>query len=312
MTGRPGPGVSGHPSGVEAPATGARLGRVAVTGAGGRLGSAVVDALEQRGAGSAVAWRRPAYDLDALDAAGLLDRDRPSLVVHCAAWTDVDGCARDPALAMRRNGEAVANLAGACSVRGTGLVLISTNEVFDGTRADRTPYAEDDPIGPANAYGRSKLAGERAATTAFGEEPGLWIVRTAWLYGPPGNDFPSKIVAASDRLGSEEALPVVADEWGSPTYTLDLARGLLELVGATDGGVFHLVNEGVASRFAWAQAVLASCRPGRWLRPISQEEFSRPSKPPAWGALDTTRARGAGVPMRGWEDALGDYLATIC
>jgi len=285
---------------------------VAVTGAGGRLGSAVVGALERREAGSAVAWRRPEYDLDAPAAAALLDRDRPSLVVHCAAWTDVDGCAREPALAMRRNGEAVADLAGACAARGARLVVISTNEVFDGDRTDRMPYAEDDPVAPPNAYGRSKLAGEHAAAAVFGAWPGLWIVRTAWLYGPPGNDFPARIVAASDRRNAEDALPVVADEWGSPTYTLDLAGALLELVAATNGGVFHLVNGGVASRFAWAQAVLGRCRPGRWLSPISQEEFKRPSKAPEWGALDMSRARRAGVDMRNWEDALADYLATIC
>src|SRR5262245_16248273 len=99
--------------------------RVAVTGAGGRLGSALTEVL----AGSAVPWSRPEFDLDAVDPGALLERDMPSVVIHCAAWTDVDGCARDPALAMRRNADAVGILASACARRGVGLLLVSTNEV---------------------------------------------------------------------------------------------------------------------------------------------------------------------------------------
>ncbi|MEX2548343.1 MAG: sugar nucleotide-binding protein [Chloroflexota bacterium] len=124
---------------------------------------------------------------------------RPSLVIHAAAWTDVDGCAREPELAIRRNGEAVRSLAKACVQRDVGLVLISTNEVFDGERRDGIGYSEDDPPRPINAYGVSKLVGEHAAQEAYGASRGLWVLRTAWLYGPPGNDFPEKIVAASDR-----------------------------------------------------------------------------------------------------------------
>ena len=125
-----------------------------------------------------------------------------------------------------------------------GLLVVSTNEVFSGDRDDGQGYAETDATGPRNPYGASKLAGEEAARAAFADFPGLWIARTAWLYGPPGNDFPDKITAASDRLPEGEPLPVVADEFGSPTYTLDLARAILDLVSLTDGGLYHLVNTG--------------------------------------------------------------------
>jgi dTDP-4-dehydrorhamnose reductase len=289
---------------------------VAVTGAGGRLGSALVEVL-RTGDGdspSIVAWRRPEYDLDTTNPAALLDRDQPSLVIHAAAWTDVDGCARDPALALRRNAEAVGDLARACAARGVGLLHFSTNEVFDGRRTDLKAYVESDPPNPTSAYGLSKLAGEEEARAAFGEMPGLWIVRTAWLYGPPGNDFPTKIIAASDARGVDDPLPVVADEWGSPTLARDLARAAIDLAAAVDGGLFHLAGSGaIASRYDWAKAVLDRCRPGRSLMAISQGDFVRASVPPQWGVLDSTRAGSeASVVLRDWRTALGDYLETIC
>ena len=121
--------------------------------------------------------------------------------------TLVDECARQPDLAMRRNGVATGVLAAACRARGVGLLVVSTNEVFSGDRRDGQGYAETDAAAPRNPYGASKLAGEEAARAAFADGPGLWIVRTAWLYGPPGNDFPDKITAAADRLPEGEPLP---------------------------------------------------------------------------------------------------------
>jgi dTDP-4-dehydrorhamnose reductase len=146
---------------------------------------------------------------------------------------------------------------------------------------------------------------------AIGDAAGLWIVRTAWLYGPPGNDFPDKITAAADRLPDGETLPVVADEWGSPTSTLHLARAILELVGLTAGGTYHLVNTGAASRREWADRVLAVRRPGRSTRPISAAEFARASDPPPWGVLDSSRAVAAGVQLRSWQEALDQYLGAV-
>jgi dTDP-4-dehydrorhamnose reductase len=282
-------------------------GPIAVTGANGRLGSALIRAL---GARNHVAWTRPEYDLDSPHAAErLLDRDRPALVFHCAAWTNVDGCALDPQLAERRNATAVGELADACAALQVSLVVISTNEVFDGERTDRRGYTEGDAPRPINAYGASKLAGERAAADAFNRRAGLWIVRTAWLFGPPGNDFPMKIVAAADRLPPDEPLAVVSDEVGSPTFASDLAVALLALVEVTGGGLYHLVNEGRASRYEWATQVLARARPDRSLRPISRTAFSRPSRAPAWGVLGTERAPREAY-MRHWTEAVDEYLAT--
>ena len=280
-------------------------GRVAVTGAGGRLGQALLAAA----AVPTVGWDLPEHDLDRPDSVEpLLDRDAPDVVIHTAAMTAVDECARDPDTAMRRNGAATGVLAAACRARVVGLLVVSTNEVFDGGRTDGLGYREDDEPGPRNPYGASKFAGEEAARAAFGETAGLWIARTAWLYGPPGNDFPDKIVAAADRLPEDASLPVVADEHGSPTSTADLAVAILELLEKTEGGTFHLVNAGMASRLGWAELVLSIRRPGRALRPISRAEFDRPSDPPPWGVLDTSRAAAAGIRLRSWEDALRAHL----
>lgn len=286
--------------------------RVAVTGAGGRLGSALLAAMARRPGMLPLPWRRPDYDLDDPSAPGrLLARDEPALVLHAAAWTDVDGCARDADLAMRRNADAVGALARACDSLGAGLLLVSSNEVFDGERDDGAGYREDDPVAPRNPYGISKLAGERAARAAWGTSAGLWIVRTAWLYGAPGVGFPERVLAAADRLPDGDELPMVADEVGSPTLTHDLAEAVLDLVERADGGTFHLVGAGHASRYEWARAVLARLRPGRGLRPISRQEFVRASDPPPWGVLDTSRAAGLGIRLRTWQEALDEHLSGL-
>jgi dTDP-4-dehydrorhamnose reductase len=211
---------------------------------------------------------------------------------------------------MARNGVAPGVVAEACVTVGAGMLLVSTNEVFDGERTDGRGYREDDPTGPRNPYGASKLAGERAARAAFGDRSRLWIVRTSWLFGPPGDDFPHKVLAAADRLPAGEPLPGVVDEHGRPTYTVDLADAVLDLLAATTGGVFHLANEGPTSRMAWASHVLARLRPDRRVRPVGRTEYPRASDPPPWGVLDTSRAAACGIRMRSWAEASGDYLRT--
>src|SRR5438105_10805692 len=164
--------------------------RIAVTGATGRLGRALVAALG--GLGEVRSWSRPEYDLDDPRAAARVIASRPDLVVHPAAWTDVDGCAREPALAFRRNGEAVDELARAASAAGIRLVLVSTNEVFDGNELRRA-YKPGDTVRPKNSYGASKLRGEEAVQDAcVGWRDGGLVVRTAGADGAPGDGFPAE------------------------------------------------------------------------------------------------------------------------
>ena len=291
--------------------------RVAVTGAGGRLGRALIDAFADSpytGPAGPTAWTRPAFDLDAPDAfAGLLDRDRPEVVVHAAAWTDVDGCAREPELAMRRNGDATGALALATAERGVDLIVVSTNEVFDGQPPEPRPYRTEDLPEPINPYGRSKLAGERQAEAAYeGANATLGIVRTAWLFGPPGNDFPSKILAAAERAkASGEPLKLVDDEIGSPSYTVDVAEGIAELIGADDfSGIHHVVNSGHATRAEWAEEVLRRAGVTVPTVGVSADEFVRASTPPRFGILEPSPLPG-GEPHRTWQGATADYLPAL-
>lgn len=300
--------------------------RVAVSGAGGRLGRALMAAFEDAafaGPFGPIAWDRAAFDLDAPDGiGGVIDRERPEVVIHSAAWTDVDGCAREPELALARNGTATGILATACAARGIDLIVVSTNEVFDGRRTDGRGYRPTDETAPPNPYGASKLAGERAAADAYagpGASGSLAIVRTAWLFGPPGNDFPSKILAAAERSrDGGDPLRVVADEVGSPTYTQDLAEGIVELVGgAAIDGINHIVNAGTASRADWARellrqasALVPAARLDVPIVDVPASTWSRASTPPAWGVLEPTPLPG-GEPLRPWQLAMADYLPTL-
>jgi dTDP-4-dehydrorhamnose reductase len=319
--------------------------RVAVTGSGGRLGSSIVRLLAASGfATDVLAWDLPGHDLDdPASAARLVSANRPDVVIHCAAWTDVDGCARDPELAMRRNGLAAGEMAQACVAAGASLIAISTNEVFDGLRTDRVPYSPADATNPGNAYGAAKLAGERLARAAFDETgidfaraamatpagelrppetpgehagPQLAIIRTAWLFGAPGVDFPRKILAAARRAQAEGTeLLLVADEFGSPTYAPDLAAGIVALVeesarpaGRPFRGIHHVVDHRAASRAAWARAVLHLAGIDVPTRDVPSSTWPRPSTPPPWGVLEATPLP---VPLRAWRVALEEYMEQL-
>ena len=291
--------------------------RVAVTGAGGRLGRALVAGLADApftGPAGPIAWDRRDFDLDDPDGIGArLDRDRPEVVVHAAAWTDVDGCARDPELALRRNAHATGVLARACAERGLDLAIVSTNEVFDGSLAPGESYAADATPAPINPYGVSKLAAERAATEAYASASGqLGIVRTAWLFGAPDTDFPGRILAAAGRAAAAgESLKVVGDEWGTPTYTADVADAIVELLGADAvAGIHHVVNGLTATRADWARYVVARAAIDVEVVNVPLSTWQRPSRPPRWGVLTQTPLP-SGEPMRVWPDAMADYAPRL-
>ncbi len=226
----------------------------------------------------------------------------PDVVIHAAAMTDVDGCARDPDAAYRVNALGTQNVALACQSAGCPMLYISTNEVFDGRKTE--PYLEFDATNPINAYGRSKLAGEaivRDLLTRF------YIVRTAWLYGQAGNHFVHKIIRRADEQGR---LRVVADEVGSPTYAQDLASGVRRLVQTGAFGVYHFVNDGVASRYDLARQIMQLCGRGHVpVEPITLAEFTRPSTPPPYTPLRNFCGAAQGITFRPWQAALAEYLS---
>ncbi len=300
--------------------------RVAVTGATGRLGRALIEALEEAplvGPFGPIAWSRPELDLDTLTADSvtrLIERDAPELVIHAAAWTDVDGCALDPELAMRRNGRASGSIAKACADQQVSLALISTNEVFDGMRTDGRGYGPRDLRNPINAYGASKLEAEELAYDAMFEDYGspFAIVRTSWLHGPPGRDFPARIAAAALRAKADgNPLRVVGDEIGSPTYAPDLAEAIVELIAADElcpddepPRFHHLVNRGRASRAAWAREVLRAARIDVDVVDVPGSTWQRASTPPSWAVLEPTPLP-SGEPMRTWQEAFADAVPAL-
>ncbi|AWK75672.1 dTDP-4-dehydrorhamnose reductase [Rhodococcus oxybenzonivorans] len=276
-----------------------------VTGARGQLGRHLVRCAEAAG----IAVRGVGSDeLDITDR-GAVDAqvESGSVVINCAAYTAVDAAESDEATALAVNERGPANLAAACARAGARLVHISTDYVFAG-QAD-TPYEVDSPTGPATAYGRTKLAGERAVHAAL---PTAHVVRTAWVYSGAGADF----VATMLRLERErDTIDVVNDQVGSPTFAGDLAAALLELVLRTDVTVpvLHATNAGKASWYDLARAVFeeAGADPER-VRPCSSTQFVRPAPRPAFSVLSQNAWVGAGLtPMRPWRDALRAALTTV-
>ena len=226
----------------------------------------------------------------------------PDLVIHAAAMTDVDGCARDPDAAFRSNALGTQNVALACQRANAVMLYISTNEVFDGTK--NAPYRELDEPHAINPYGASKLAGERYVQMLLNR---FYIVRTAWLYSRGGNNFPNKIIAAAREKGR---LAVVDDEIGNPTYAPDLARALAVLIETNHFGIYHLTGEGAASRYDWVERILQLAKMGEVpLTRIKLAEYRRASTPPLYGALaNFAAATTLGIRLRPWQDALEEYF----
>jgi dTDP-4-dehydrorhamnose reductase len=230
-----------------------------------------------------------------------VDAARPGLIIHCAALTDVDGAARDPALAYRVNGMGTQNVALAAARVGAALVYFSTNEVFDGTKAE--PYSEFDLPRAINPYGQSKLAGEWFAMHLA---PRFYIVRIAWLAALGGRNFIHRIQRLADERGQ---LKVVTDEVANPTFVDDLAEALVRLIDTGRYGIYHLTNAGYCSRYDYARKILALTGRGHIpVEPITLAQFPRPSTPPPFTPLANTAAAALGIELPHWEDGLARFL----
>lgn len=296
--------------------------RVLVTGAGGQLGSDLVDAfggevppaglrralLGPPGPGPGVEVTAARHEtLNVAERTMVLEafhRLRPHVVVHAAAWTDVDGCEGDPVRAYRVNALGTRNVTEAARLVGAHVVYVSTDYVFDGTKD--APYLEwDDPC-PISVYGRSKLAGEREAT------PAATVVRTSWVCGARGHNM----VKTALRLARSDApLRFVDDQRGSPTFTADLAAAIVTLALDRRPGVFHVTNQGETTWYGFVRAVLrASGRdPGR-VEPISSKELDppRPAPRPANSVLENAALRSSGLPLLpDWQDGLSRLVAAL-
>lgn len=280
--------------------------RILIVGAKGLLGTPATALLQQRPDAEVLAVDIDELDItDAQQVAAAVDRFGPTLVVNCAAYTNVDKCETEEALATRVNGDGPGHLARAAAGCGAGFIHISTDYVFDGTAT--SPYRPDDPPAPPDrlsAYGRSKLAGERAVQS---NHPSPLIVRTAWLYGPDGPGFPATIL----RLARERPeLRVVDDQRGAPTYAPDLARALVNLADARATGIVHVTNRGECTWYDFAREILRQAGLDTPVVPVTTAEFPRPAKRPAYSVLDLSRYEAlTAATMPPWQDALARFVA---
>jgi len=273
--------------------------RILITGITGQVGRWLKKILTEQGEH---VLDVPRFDVGDHRTVQIISDLRPELVIHCAAMTNVDGCAKDPDEAFRVNAFGTQNVAHACLRCNAELVYVSTNEVCDG-QGDQ-PYAEDARPNPINPYGSSKRSGEQMAAHYIEDQ--LYIVRTAWVYSPAGNNFPAKIIAAADQHGE---LRVVTDEVSNPTYAPDLAEAIVELIQTRAYGTYHFTNASYCSRYDFAKAILRLAgRDEVPIQPIKLADYRRPSTVPPFTPLANNNGAELGIELRSWPAALAAYF----
>jgi len=231
----------------------------------------------------------------------IIEQSRPDLVINCAAYTRVDDCETEQEKAFAVNATGVKNIALACRDRGSLLVHISTDYVFDGTK--REPYREADETHPLSIYGQSKLAGENFVRTILTR---YVIIRSLWLYGRGGNNFAATI---HKRAQEKTELRVVNDQTGCPTYTCDLAHAIKALIGVNPQGIYHIANQGTCTWYEFARRIVELTNSTAEVIPMSSDELERPAKRPAYSVLDCSRfIQETGMELRHWDAALQEYL----
>ncbi len=229
---------------------------------------------------------------------------KPDIVINSAAYTDVDGCEENSDLAFSVNGDGVRNLALACREIDCPLLHISTDYIFNG-KNDR-PWIEDDEIGPISVYGKSKLEGEQAILEILDK---YFIVRTAWLYGINGRNFPKTML---ELAKDHSEITVVYDEVGSPTYSLDLARGISQLIETDYYGIYHLTNSGSCSWCEFARYIFEIADADVNVIPVTASEFARPAPRPSYSVLENKNWIEKGFkPLRSYKEAIKDYIELI-
>ncbi|MGW1548168.1 dTDP-4-dehydrorhamnose reductase [Streptomyces sp. NPDC002346] len=282
-----------------------------VTGAAGMLGQDVMARLAGEGL-TAVAADRAAMDIaDPASVRAGFERHRPAVVVNCAAWTAVDDAESQEDAALRVNGTGPEVLAAACRAYGTVLLQVSTDYVFAGDA--EKPYPEDAATGPRSAYGRTKLAGERAVLETLPDTG--YVVRTAWLYGAGGPNFVRTMIKLE---GVKDTLDVVDDQRGQPTWTADLAGllvrlGQAALAGTAPAGVYHGTSGGETTWFGFTREIfrLLGADPAR-VRPTTSDAFVRPAPRPAFSVLGHDCWAAAGMePVRDWREALAEAFPAL-
>jgi dTDP-4-dehydrorhamnose reductase len=230
----------------------------------------------------------------------MVEKERPQWIVLAAAYTDVDGCESDPLRALEVNRDGAANVAEAAKSSGAKLLFLSSDYVFDGKKG--SPYETRDLRNPQSVYGRSKAEAEARLLEVL---PQVCIARTSWLFGTGGKCFPDTILKLAV---TRPALDVVNDQRGCPTYTVDLARAIIELCRKDANGIVHVTNSGNCTWFEFAREIVKSAGLATEVRPVSSQQMARPAPRPAYSVLAATSLQRYGIEMPSWEDALRRYL----
>jgi dTDP-4-dehydrorhamnose reductase len=267
-------------------------------GATGLLGKALTR--EWRGCELVGLGSRDVDIRDARQVREIINAAGPQWIVLAAAYTDVDGCESNRDLAWAVNRDGAVNVAVAAKSSGAKLLFLSSDYVFDGKKS--TPYETDDQRNPQSVYGRSKAEAE---VRLLEEYPGCCIARTSWLFGVGGKCFPDTILKLA---ATRSTLDVVDDQRGCPTYTVDLARAVIELCRNDAHGIVHVTNTGECSWFEFAQKIVAKAGLATEIRPVSSQQLARPAPRPEHSVLSPASLRRYGIEMPGWEDGLRRYL----
>src|SRR6266700_2704874 len=272
--------------------------RVLIFGATGMLGKA----LTQRWSGDEViALGSADADIRVPEQVhGAVEQAKPDWIVLAAAYTDVDGCQINPALATSVNTQGSINVANAAAEAGARVLFVSTDYVFDGKKT--SPYETNDLRHPINAYGKSKADAEEQIVRIL---PDSCIVRTSWLFGPGGKCFPDTILKLA---GNRSEIDVVSDQRGSPTYTLDLADAIIKLCRSSARGIVHCTNSGECSWYEFASEILRQAVSKTQVRETTSDRFARPAERPKYSVLSPSSLTAYGITMRSWQQTLPDYL----
>ena len=274
--------------------------KILITGAYGMLGSDLREVLKNH---ELIVTGSKDLDItDEGDVIDFIDENSPDIVINAAAYTAVDDCETNYDEAYAVNAIGPKNLAIACKKQDVPLVHISTDYVFDGSK--RTPLLENDALGPQSAYGKTKLEGEKFIQEYTDK---YFILRTAWLYGIHGNNFVQTMLSLAEN---HDEITVVDDQIGSPTYSLDLAVSIANLLNSDKYGIYHLTNEGECSWYEFSKRIFELSDVDVKVLPVTTEEFPRPAPRPHYSVLSNQKWIKAGFPpMRKYEEALSDYLS---
>lgn len=277
--------------------------KILITGSNGMLGHDLQEVLKDKHE----LILTTSKTLDITDKENTIDfivKNKPDVVINSAAYTDVDGCETNQDLAYAVNGEGVKNLALGCKEVDCPLVHVSTDYVFDGTA--REPIEEDGEIGPISVYGKSKLKGEEAIQEILDK---YFILRTAWLYGINGKNFPKTMLELAEN---HSEITVVYDEVGTPTYTPDLAYGISQIIETDYYGIYHLTNSGSCSWCEFARYIFEIADKDVKVIPVTASEFSRPAPRPSYSVLKNKNWINNGFePLRDYKEAIKEYIELI-